>query len=163
MPRDDGGLLPNTIVIAPRGCDSYAMRFKHGTRTAGRRARRTGFAALAMVLAMAPGPLGAFQSLDFIVSGEDKALTSALQAASSLRAARSEKVTNPQDILSAARAEYGRLLGALYAQGHYSAVISVRVDGREAADIAPLELPRSIGQVVVRVDPGPVFTFRALR
>ncbi len=104
-------------------------------------------------------PLGAFQKLDFKVSGDDKALTASLEAASALRAARSEKVTDPQDVFAAARAEYGRLLAALYAQGHYSAVISVKVDGREAADIAPLDAPRSIDRVTVRVDPGPAFRF----
>jgi translocation and assembly module TamA len=65
----------------------------------------------------------------------------------------------PQDMLAAARADYGRLAAALYAAGRYGAVISIRVDGREAADISPLSEPARIDRVVIGVRPGPVFTF----
>ena len=41
---------------------------------------------------------------------------------------------HPQDLFAAARADYARILNALYARGHYSAVITIRIDGREAAN-----------------------------
>ncbi len=65
----------------------------------------------------------------------------------------------PQDILAAARADYGRLSAELYAAARYGGVISILVDGREAANISPLARPTQISQVVLRVDPGPRFSF----
>ena len=101
----------------------------------------------------------ALDSLDFQVQGEDKTLTDDLKAASGLLAAQASKRTNALDLLADARAEYGRLIAALYAKGHYGPVIHVLVDGREAAGIAPLDAPSAIHKIEVTVDPGPVFTF----
>lgn len=67
------------------------------------------------------------------------------------------------EVLSAARAEYGRLIGALYAAGYYSPVISVKIDGREASSIAPLDVPGTIRNVTVQVNPGPQFVFGEAR
>ncbi|MEO0903834.1 MAG: outer membrane protein assembly factor, partial [Pseudomonadota bacterium] len=50
----------------------------------------------------------------------------------------------PQDYIAAARADYRRLLTALYAQGYYGGQISITVEGVEAANIAPLAAPTSI-------------------
>ncbi len=63
------------------------------------------------------------------------------------------------DVMAAARADYGRLLGRLYAEGHYSGVITIKVDGREAATIPVLEDPTRIGRVDITVQPGPQFRF----
>ncbi|MEL6685321.1 MAG: autotransporter assembly complex family protein [Pseudomonadota bacterium] len=65
----------------------------------------------------------------------------------------------PQDYIAAARADYRRLLTALYAQGYYGGQISITVDGVEAANIAPLAAPTSIERVVIDVTPGPRFRF----
>lgn len=108
-------------------------------------------------------PALAQDNFSFRVAGDDAALTRALQEASVIAATRAGDAPDAQDLFAAARAEYGRILGALYARGHYSAVISVRVDGREAADIAPLDAPARIGTIAVTVDPGPVFAFDAAR
>ncbi|MEM6588636.1 MAG: autotransporter assembly complex family protein [Pseudomonadota bacterium] len=64
-----------------------------------------------------------------------------------------------QDIMAAARADYGRLSAALYQAGHYGGVISVLVDGREAASISPLAQASTVSRIVIRVEPGPRFTF----
>ncbi|HMO06378.1 MAG TPA: BamA/TamA family outer membrane protein [Paracoccaceae bacterium] len=120
-------------------------------------------ACLAAGLAVAPLAAAAFQGTQFDTPGADSELARALVAASALRAAEIEDTTEAQDIYAAARAEYGRLLGALYARGHYSAVISVRLDGREAAEIAPFDIPARIDRAVVRVEPGPRFTFDRAR
>ena len=79
-------------------------------------------------------------------------------AASSFEAVEREGAT-PQDIMAAARADYGRVAAALYEVGYYGGVISILVDGREAADISPLAQARSVGQILIRVQPGPLFTF----
>ncbi|WP_370642192.1 autotransporter assembly complex family protein [Yoonia sp. I 8.24] len=65
----------------------------------------------------------------------------------------------PQDYIAAARADYRRLLTALYAQGYYGGQISITVDGVEASNIAPLSAPSAITEVVINVVPGPRFTF----
>jgi len=101
----------------------------------------------------------ALETLDFKVSGGDSALAKDLRAASLLVSAQTEGTTEAQDLFGAARAEYGRLVGALYAQGHYSPVIRILIDGREAASIAPLNAPATINRIEVLVEPGPVFQF----
>ncbi|MBE0452326.1 autotransporter assembly complex protein TamA [Roseovarius autotrophicus] len=64
-----------------------------------------------------------------------------------------------QDLLAAAQADYARLLGVLYASGFYGGVISILVDGREAATIPPLDAPAEITRIEITVEPGPRFTF----
>lgn len=115
--------------------------------------------AVALALALGPAPARALDRLDFDTPGAPDDLRRALRAASPLLLARAEGNTDPTDLFAAAQAEYGRLLGALYAAGHYSGVIHVRIDGREAAAIAPLDAPARIGRIEVVVQPGPRFRF----
>ena len=65
----------------------------------------------------------------------------------------------PQEILSAARSDYRTLIAILYDSGHYSPVINIRVDGREAADIPLLDTPPRINRIDISVKPGPAFRF----
>lgn len=128
-----------------------------------RQFKRASGAVLVLSAVLAAGSVGfADDVVSFDVVGGDKAMLRSLKAASGLVAAEQEagrKGLNPQDLFAAARAEYARLVGALYAEGRYSPVIHVYVDGREAADIPPLDAPSSIGKVEVVVDPGPLFEF----
>jgi translocation and assembly module TamA len=94
----------------------------------------------------------------FLTPGAERPIRSLLLGASLVREA-VKSGAPPAEILAAARAEYARLLGVLYAEGHYAPVISVKLDGREAADLPLLADPREIGEVVVTVDPGPPFLF----
>ncbi len=64
-----------------------------------------------------------------------------------------------QDYVAAARADYRRLLTALYSAGFYGSEISIRVNGQEAADIAPLDAPVSVQSVAIQVSPGARFSF----
>ncbi|MDN5787945.1 autotransporter assembly complex family protein [Pseudorhodobacter sp.] len=104
-------------------------------------------------------PARALDQLDFNVKGDDDKVADTLRDASLLLAAQAEGNTNPQDLFATARAEYGRLLGSLYAMGRYSGVIQIKIDGREAASIAPLDAPKQIGKITLSVDPGPEFRF----
>lgn len=123
-------------------------------------ARKAGLAAAAaLAVALATGPLTALDRLDFQVSSGSKALQSSVRGASLLLSQQAEGTTDAEDLFTAARADYARILGALYAAGHYSAVISIRIDGQEAAGIAPLNAPSRIGTISVSVDPGPAFAF----
>ncbi|WP_245860927.1 autotransporter assembly complex protein TamA [Rhodobacter maris] len=83
----------------------------------------------------------------------------AIEAASLTRSASAAEDSTAQDVFAAARADYARLVGALYDAGYYGGTISIRIDGREAAGIAPMDAPAQIAQVEIRVTPGPVFTF----
>jgi len=115
---------------------------------------------LACVAALAvAAPAAALDEMRFFASGTSEAVRERLGNASLLAAARREGTTDPVELLATARAEYARLIEALYAEGYYGPVISVRVDGREAADIPPFERPDRIGEIVVRVQAGPVFRF----
>ena len=81
----------------------------------------------------------------------------ALDQASSLRSL--EDDADPQDYIAAARADYRRLLTALYARGYYGGRISITIDGREAAALSPLAAPASIDEIVINVTAGPRFRF----
>lgn len=101
--------------------------------------------------------------LAFKTPGASDDLRQALRGASLLVTSKEEDQTNAQDLFAAARAEYARLLGALYAEGYYSGTISVLVDGREAAGIAPLDAPERIKRIEVIVHSGPQFQFSKAR
>ncbi|MCB5408878.1 autotransporter assembly complex protein TamA [Pseudogemmobacter faecipullorum] len=117
-----------------------------------------GLATAASIGAFASGTL-AFDGPEFQVVGEDKTLTQLVRRSSLLLAQSDEKVTNPEDLFTAARADYARLLAALYAEGYYAPVIRITLDGREAASIAPLDAPARVGAALIFVDPGPRFAF----
>lgn len=120
-------------------------------------------ALVALVCACLAQPVAALDRLDFRVAGGDEDLTGALRAASLLVTSEVDGQVDAQDLFAAARADYGRLLGALYGAGHYSGVITIRIDGREAAGIAPLDAPERIGVIEVMVQPGPAFRFSETR
>ncbi|WP_415182388.1 autotransporter assembly complex protein TamA [Phaeovulum sp.] len=112
-------------------------------------------AALAALLAQSAGAL----DLTFETPGAGKDLRDVLAAASLTREAGRAKADDPQAVFAAARADYARLLGALYSEGYYSGTISILLDGREAANIAPLDAPTTVRNVKVRITPGPRFQF----
>lgn len=109
-----------------------------------------------VLLAAAPGARGVEIGLDL---AERDGLKEPLRAVSLLIAAKRDKVDDPEELIATAQADYRRLLGALYAEGHYGAVIRISVDGREAADIAPFDAPERIERIDIRVEPGPRFAF----
>ena len=115
--------------------------------------------ALAASLLVAVPQAFALDAVDFKTPGASEDLRDDLRGASLLLAAQRDNVSDPQDLFASARAEYSRLLGALYARGHYSGVIRVLIDGREAASIAPLDAPSQIDRIEVIIEPGPAFTF----
>lgn len=99
--------------------------------------------------------------VQFSAPGAPDDLEDALRAGSLVLSA--GKNAPAQDMLAAARAEYAQLLGILYDEGYYGGVILIRVDGREAASIPPLESPSRIQSVQVQVRAGPAYRFREAR
>jgi translocation and assembly module TamA len=108
-------------------------------------------------------PAHAFDALTFDIPDAGDGLQDRVTAASGLRDLKDRGITDPQEVIATARAEYARLLGAMYAEGRYNAVISVRVDGTEAADLSPFAAPGRVGTVAIRVDPGAAFRFGTAR
>lgn len=103
--------------------------------------------------------LGPKAQLDVQVVDGDPDLAKPVRAASLVAGALAEDRSTGQDLLAAARADYARVLGVMFDQGYFSAIIYVTLDGVEAAEIAPLDAPPYVGQVVISVDPGPRFKF----
>lgn len=113
-----------------------------------------------LVLGLSAGGVEARpQALQFRVTTGDKALHGAITRASRLAEAYGARDAGDAEFVAAARADYRTLLEALYAEGHYGGVVSIRIDGIEAATIDPLRPPRDIRRIEVVVDPGPAFAF----
>ncbi|MGN6488959.1 MAG: autotransporter assembly complex protein TamA [Devosia sp.] len=94
-----------------------------------------------------------------LVTSATDGLATTIRNASSLLGGQSEPASGAAGLLARARADYKRLLGALYAEGYYGGTISILVGGREAANLPPdATLPKPVA-VQVRVDPGPLFRF----
>jgi translocation and assembly module TamA len=105
------------------------------------------------------GPAAALDDVQLRVPGAPEALLAQIRASSLVVEARTEGRTAPVDVMAAARAEYGRLIGLLYEEGYFAPAIRVRVDGREAAEVSTLRPPERIGRVEIDIDLGPQFRF----
>ena len=101
------------------------------------------------------------QEISFDAGTDDEALSDLLRSAALTLSLGDEGEPAAQDYVAAARADYRRLLTALYADGYYSGIISITVNGQEAATIAPLDAPRTIDRIAISVTPGARFAFGA--
>ncbi|WP_299747456.1 BamA/TamA family outer membrane protein [uncultured Tateyamaria sp.] len=98
-------------------------------------------------------------ALDVVVRAPE-ALTEELRAASLTAGLLDEEgAVRSIDVISAAQADYARLIALLYDRGYFGPVISITVDGQEAAGLSPISAPQSVGTVIVTVEPGKVFSF----
>ncbi len=98
-------------------------------------------------------------SVDFAVSGDNEDIETKLKGTSGLWKDREKPASGVSGLLAKARGDYRRLLAALYSEGRYGGTISIKVGGREAADLPPdATLPDPVA-VSVSVDPGPIFMF----
>lgn len=151
---------PVNIAPADSSCDSPGNRGKGLSRMPLRPAYvlRTLATVLGGLVLLAPQAYS-LDRLDFLIADAPDDVAAVIRDASLVASMQSEGQSNPQDILAAARADYGRILSALYAKGHYSASIRITVDGREAALIPPVDTPTTISAIVIAVDAGPRFRF----
>src|SRR6056297_2702331 len=119
-------------------------------------------ALVALALGYGPLPVSALE-FGFAAPGASDSFEARLRDASlSLSTARLEGST-ALDLLAAAQADYGRLVGVLYAQGFYSGSVNIRVNGQEAASIPPLRAPERIDRIDIIVERGPAFAFGRAR
>jgi len=73
-----------------------------------------------------------------------------------------EPASGAAGLLAMARGDYRRILASLYNEGHYGPVISITVNGAEAAKLQPdVRLTQPIN-VVISVNPGPLFRFNSV-
>jgi translocation and assembly module TamA len=90
------------------------------------------------------------------------AVENAVRSASALLADADEPASGAAGLLAKARGDYRRILAALFNEGHYGGTISIRVGGREAADLPPdVNLPDPVA-VTIAVNPGPLFHFNSV-
>lgn len=113
---------------------------------------------LATALAAA-WPVAALDSFRFLTPGAPQDLRDRLYGSSLLTGLTGDGVEDPQELLAAARAEYSRLLGTLYASGYYGGIVRITIDGREAAEIPPLATLSELRSLQVEVEPGPRYAF----
>jgi translocation and assembly module TamA len=111
------------------------------------------------VLLLSTATAATTQEVTLDAPGTDDSLLSLLQDASLSRSVGDEDDPQPQDYVAAARADYRRLLTALYAAGYYNGTISIKVNETEAANLAPLDASSQIDVIAIAVDPGPIYTF----
>ncbi len=117
-------------------------------------------AVLAVVGALLPNGSLALSDFELRVEGQGgEALADDLREVSLLKDAVGDGTTDPREIVALGQNEYLNLLEALYAKGYYSAVISVRLDGQEAARIPVGGEPPAMSRAAVTVQTGPRFLF----
>lgn len=122
--------------------------------------RRVKAIALAGLLATT-GLACAETNISAVFSPSSEAVRNNLISSSLILQAERDGTTDPQELLAAARTDYARLLAVLYNAGYFGSVISITVDGREAALIPPLESPERIDEITLRIDMGPIYRFSA--
>ena len=102
-------------------------------------------------------------AVEFVVQGEDREIERVLQRASRLWADREKPASGAAGLIAKARADYRRILNALYSEARYDGTISITIDGREADNLLPDAQLASPAAVRVVVNPGPLFHFADAR
>jgi len=82
-----------------------------------------------------------------------------LRGSSAALSAEDRGLTTVQELLAASLSDYRTLVQILYDEGYFSPVVHIRLDGREAAYIKPLNLPGSVAKIDISVTAGPPFQF----
>lgn len=98
-------------------------------------------------------------AFDLELQVQPASLSDEISAASAVAALKGQDDAEPIDIVSAARADYRRLLRVLYERAYYGASISIRVDGREASNISLLNVSAAVKSVEIRINAREPFTF----
>ncbi|WP_455466115.1 autotransporter assembly complex protein TamA [Bartonella sp. B39] len=81
-----------------------------------------------------------------------------VKAVSSLVADK-DKAFSSSGLLAKARSDYRAILSALYADGRYGSVISIKINGLEAADLSPVTQLPAQSNIVITIDAGPQYVF----
>jgi translocation and assembly module TamA len=102
-------------------------------------------------------------TLSFSVKSANADLVESIEQASALVRDKERPPPGTAGLLARARGDYGRMLAALYATGHYGGTIEILIDGVPAESLRPdMDLPDPVA-VAVTVDPGSPFRFGDIR
>ncbi|WP_455480776.1 autotransporter assembly complex protein TamA [Bartonella sp. B12(2025)] len=82
-----------------------------------------------------------------------------VKAVSSLFADRDKASSSSSGLLAKARSDYRAILSALYADGRYGGVISIKINGLEVADLSPVTQLSAQSNIVITIDAGPQYVF----
>ncbi|MBR9861892.1 MAG: outer membrane protein assembly factor [Rhodobacteraceae bacterium] len=117
--------------------------------------------ACAFALGLGAGGAASAKAFDLriVVGQENEDLAETLQNASLLVELQSRENVAVQDIIASARADYERIVTALYGEARYAPVVEIKIDGREASSLSPFYSPKSVENVEIRVRYGPLFRF----
>jgi len=113
---------------------------------------------LGAIAAAFPTALAALETT-LTVPGAPKELIERIETTSSVTTAEDRGLDTPLEILSAALSDYRTIVQILYDEGYFSPVVSIKLDGQEAADISSLTVPAQISRATITVETGPTFTF----
>ena len=104
-------------------------------------------------------PTGTF-AFDFTVQTPgNPALVEDVKSASLLQGLNNADSASSQEIVAAARADYQRIVSAMYAKGYFAPVVNILVNGQEASSVSTISPPRSIQSVKITSQPGKRFSF----
>jgi len=116
-----------------------------------------GALAVSVLVALAPAPSSA-QEVRLTAPGASENLQTRLRGISLLlRPPEDGSTRTGEDIVAAARADYGRLIGVLYEEGFFAPVITITLDGRDATTISPFDPPPAVRNVDISVVTGAPF------
>ena len=102
-------------------------------------------------------------SVTFNTGGAERDIADIIRNASALAAGQDSPASGVAGLVANARSDYRRILGALYDQGYYGGSVSIKLNGQEAANVAPdAKMARPVA-VTIAVNPGPLFHFRNLQ
>ncbi|MFO6465895.1 autotransporter assembly complex protein TamA [Jannaschia sp. KMU-145] len=120
-------------------------------------------AALLLAVALSTLPASAAQLQLALPADEDlsESLTAASLTVGAIREAEGAPVR--RDVVAAAQADYRRLVAVLFEAGYFGPVISIQIDGVEAAALPVISRQDPIGTVTISVQSGPRFLFRETR
>ncbi|MBX4335312.1 autotransporter assembly complex protein TamA [Bartonella raoultii] len=82
-----------------------------------------------------------------------------VKSASSLVADQDKALSSSSGLLAKARSDYRAILSALYADGRYGSVISIKINGLEVADLSPVTQLPAQSHIVITIDAGPQYVF----
>ena len=112
--------------------------------------------------ALLPAALQAAET-SLTAPGASDDLLAELRGSSSVVSAETSGLDSAQELLAAALSDYKTLVQVLYDAGYFGPEVSIRVDGREAANISLVNPPRRIDRIEIRIATGPAFRFGTAR
>ena len=110
------------------------------------------------VLAVAPQSLLALET-SLSAPGLPPDVVKKIEATSSVITAESRGLDTPLEVFSAALSDYRTIVQILYDAGYFGPSVSIKLDGREAADLSSVNVPARIDRAVISINPGPAFSF----